>query len=355
MNKSDIEWTDTTWNPVRGCSLVSAGCEHCYAMKQAHRMSHPGGAYEGLTEIGPNGVRWNGKIKLVESELAKPLRMKKPQKIFVNSMSDLFHPDVPFEFIDKVMAVIALCPQHTFIVLTKRPERMAEYFNDNSTVRSTTRGDSLISYWKKFPPKGIAAICLEHYTFPLPNLWLGVSVEDQKTADARIPKLLATPAAVRFVSYEPALGPVDFAEIYSGITRESVLAPECWGDCNCDGLYGFDPGCRYNGGDGALTRKLDWIIMGGESGPGARPMHPDWAQDVRDQCKDAGVPFFFKQWGEWVPMCDAIARGFRPIKSRTPWHYLFDTEPSSPMWCVGKKRAGCLLDGVLHNEFPEVT
>ena len=167
-----IEWTDVTWNPVRGCSLVSAGCANCYAMKTAHRFSGNGKPYEGLTEIGPQGPRWNGKIRLIHDALNEPRRWKAPRRIFVNSMSDLFHEDIPREFIKAVEGVTMDCPQHTFQILTKRPKRMLEFVRECD-----------------FPP----------------NVWLGVSCEDRATYKARVPYLAMTPAAVRFISFEPLL------------------------------------------------------------------------------------------------------------------------------------------------------
>jgi protein gp37 len=198
-DNSWIEWTDATWNCIRGCSLVSGGCKYCYAMKQAHRFSGPGGAYEGLTELGPEGPRWTGKVRTVPQLLELPLHWKKPRRVFVNSMSDLFHEDVPHEFIRDVFSVMIRCEWHTFQVLTKRPKRMQE----------------IVQRWY---PKNRA--------YP-PNVWLGVSVEDQKTADERIPLLLQTPAAVRFVSAEPLIGPIDLTKWLVGETsndggRESI-------------------------------------------------------------------------------------------------------------------------------------
>lgn len=250
MSDTKIEWTNKTWNCVRGCSLVSQGCKRCYAMKQAHRMSGPGGLYEGLTVLNSTGPTWTGKVVCDESKLEDPLHWKKPARIFVNSMSDLFHEDVPFEFIDKVFAVMALCPQHTFQILTKRPARMLEYLVSRSKSAN---------YWKNGVPRGFALDWngISLVRFPLPHVWFGVSVEDRKTWLERGEILKQVPAAVRFISYEPALDSLETVDL-SGI---------------------------------------QWVIVGGESGPGARPMHPDWARCIRDQCIAAGVPFFFKQWG----------------------------------------------------------
>lgn len=243
-----IEWTDATWNPITGCTLVSEGCRHCYAARlAATRMKHhPSRA--GLARLNAAGeAKFTGEVRLNEQWLDQPIRWRKPRRIFVCAHGDLFHEAVPDEWIDRVFAVMALAQQHTFQVLTKRPERARDYL--------TTRANLL-------------RISGE---WPFAHIWLGTSVEDQATADARIPHLLAIPAAVRFLSAEPLLGPLD-------LIRAMDRA-------------GFDPvwSIRQCG--------LDWVIVGGESGRGARPMHPDWARGLRDQCRAAGVAFFLKQMG----------------------------------------------------------
>ena len=267
MATTSIEWTDETWNPIRGCSIVSKGCTNCYAMKQAHRFSGRGGPYEGLTTRTHGGPVWTGKVRLVPELLDAPLRWRKPRRVFVNSMSDLFHGDVPDEFVNKIFAVMALCPQHTFQVLTKRPERMRDY---------ATRARYRSPMWRE-AAVGVAIPGVEYGSaawferqralpsWPLPNVWLGVSVEDQATADERIPLLLETPAAVRFVSAEPLLWPVDLNRDY------------------------------FNGrwfGD-----LLHWVIVGGESGPGARPCNVEWIRSIAEQCKAAAAAVFVKQLG----------------------------------------------------------
>lgn len=310
MAETLIEWADRVWNFLRGCSMVSPGCAHCYAMKQAHRFSGPGMAYEGLTELGPDGPRWTGKIRMVDEKLLEPLSVKRPQKWFVNSMSDLFHEDVPFSFIDKAFAVMALCSQHTFQILTKRPERMREYFKDGPRP--------MWSYWianfllRNGQPntaekigKGfdLQADIQAGPNFPLKNVWLGVSVENQKYADERIPILLQTPAAVRFVSYEPALGQID-------ITRWVRRSESS-----------IDYAQRVGYGRIGEKDPLDWIIVGGESGPGARPFNIQWAKDVIAQCKAAGVACFVKQLGTRI----------RPAGS---WDDFIDQNPIVGAWTV---------------------
>ncbi len=310
-----IEWTDTTWNPVRGCSLVSDGCRNCYAMKQAHRFSGPGKPYEGLTRLGKHGPTWTGNVRFVPEALKQPLRWRKPRRVFVNSMSDLFHEDLTNEEIAAVFGIMARCPQHTFQVLTKRPERLIEWFIyiRSPIVREEIEAVPVILNLPEF----------KITTWPLPNVWLGVSVEDQKTADERIPLLLQTPAAVRFVSAEPLLGPISFSAWVS-----DEPCPACSDELHPCG----EP-------------KIDWLIVGGESGPGARPMHPEWARSIRDQCQDAGVAFHFKQWGEWSPNY-----GGEP---RNALHVLMgDYDNRLKMWRVGKKTAGRDLDGRTWDEFP---
>jgi protein gp37 len=258
---SKISWTDATWNPLRGCTRVSEGCRNCYAERIAARFSErpkdyegafqTQASFEGIAIMTPSGPRWTGKVKLVESVLDAPLHWRKPRKVFVNSMSDLFHESVPDEWIDRVFAVMALCPQHTFQVLTKRPERMNQWCSKQRWVA-----------------EGFSEESEERY---LENVWLGVSVENQATADARIPHLLRTPAALRFVSYEPALGPVD--------------------------LYKYLPTLEIERESGMWRDLIRWVIVGGESGPGARPCDIAWIRTIRDQCKAATTPYFVKQLG----------------------------------------------------------
>ena len=387
-----IEWTHIpgfkgeTWNPVTGCSKVSAGCKHCYAIDHAHRLAgNPNpkiaAAYQGLTTV-HTGAKdgklliyrpsWTGKVRCLPERLELPLRWRKPRAVFVNSMSDLFHEDVRIDFIAEVFNVMAsgllTCRKvdcdhddgedcfvenpHIFMVLTKRHKRMLEILRPggelDQEVAENWPGDSPISSAMEDGEK--------FKTWPLPNMWLGVSVEDQATADERIPLLLETPAAVRFVSYEPALGPVDFREwlhviphfkaklnAYSGRMSE----PES-GWLQSYHIHTREP----------IPSELDWVICGGESGPNARPMHPDWARSVRDQCSAAQVPFFFKQWGEWRPY-----HGIREEPGPCIWpdgKLSPERDPTSfevgdgccPIERVGKKAAGRLLDGREHNEFP---
>lgn len=263
-DRTTIEWTDASWNPITGCTEVSAGCDRCYAKTFAERWRDtPGHYFE-------NGFD----VTLRPAKLELPLRWTRPRRIFVNSMSDLFHDQVPDEYIAKVWAVMASAPRHTFQVLTKRHARMRALLNDTMFRRSVQR---------RIPYTGANPYIAKHYRdWPLPNVWLGVSTEDQPWADIRIPVLLDTPAAVRWISAEPLLGPIDLRRAFAKWTpTNDHLA---W----CKTLRGVELKVRD---------VFHWVVVGGESGRGARPMHPDWARSLRDQCRGAGVAFTFKQTG----------------------------------------------------------
>ncbi|MCP4661021.1 MAG: phage Gp37/Gp68 family protein [bacterium] len=280
MSTSSIEWTDATWNPVTGCTKVSPGCKNCYAERMAKRLKAMG------QERYRNGFEVRGHV----SALEEPLRWRKPRMVFVCSMGDLFHDDVPLEFIERVWGVMARASQHTFQVLTKRPQRMHEYL---AATHDRLHGINDAAGTAIFPTQQHGMV--PGPGWPLPNVWLGTSIENQETADERIPLLLDTPAVVRFVSAEPLLGSLD-------LSRDLELEIQAFGG---NGLKCFP--------------RIDWVICGGESGPGARPMDPDWARSLRDQCLAAEVPFLFKQWGG-----------------------------------TNKKRAGRALDGCTWDGMPEV-
>lgn len=347
---SKIEWTDATWNPVTGCTPVSAGCTNCYAADlAATRLKHLP-AYEGLAQVNSRGQGvFNGTIKLHDSRLLDPLKWRKPRRVFVNSMSDLFHESVPFEFVDKVFAVMALCPQHTFQILTKRPERMAEYFfefdwdadrilESFGDALDTISDPALFDRGFVLRQTALDDYCSDFKRWPLPNVWLGTSVENQDAADERIPHLLRCPAAVRFLSCEPLLGDVKLGLPHSpNVLRKS-------------GEQGFIRGFA----EAVESIRIHWVICGGESGPNARPMHPDWARSLRDQCQAAGVAFFFKQWGEWVPMSELIHHDNVTVRSAlaTQCSVAHNGDVSKEfvegccsMYRIGKARAGRLLDG----------
>jgi len=345
MTKTKIEWADRVWNPVTGCSKVSEGCRNCYAERLAKRFW---------------GEREFTEVQCHEERLGDPMKWKKPARIFVNSMSDLFHHDVPIGFIAGVWSSMLVADHHTFIVLTKRPKRMLD-------VVSKLYGDQFF------------------YTQHLPNVWLGVSAEDQQTADERIPLLLETPAAKRVVSIEPALGPVDIGMSKHWPSRWVRLSWTVRSDLPFikpvaiaePGIYRAES--NRHGALSVMTEnillgikpdefkclpKLDWVIMGGESGPNARAMHPDWAKSVRDQCQAAGVPFFFKQWGEWAlkGAVEAKSHDFGVLTHEGEWFAKttgWNGRSEDPdtheayMVNVGKKNAGRLLDGREWNEVPE--
>lgn len=301
-----IEWTDATWNPIIGCSRVSEGCRHCYAEGIAARFaSGKPSVYSGLAVIANGHPQWTGRIAETK-QLLDPLKWRKSKRVFVNSMSDLFHENVTDEQRDRIFAVMALCPQHTFQVLTKRPERMLAYItelyrSEGRRLQIASRADKIqgggphtprwLSNYCYQPPKGKAP--------PLPNLWLGVS--DEGNQHQRVDQLRAIPAVVRFISAEPLL---------------------------------FDP-------DKVDLRDIHWVICGGESGLGARPMRSAWAQSLRDQCTAAGVPFFFKQWGEHLGEMQDAGSGPEITMNCS----------DDPVW-IGKKRAGAMLDGREWKQFP---
>jgi protein gp37 len=218
-----IEWTETTWNPIRGCRHVSPGCKNCYAARMANRLSGNAKPYEGLVRSGDNGPRWTGAVRLVEEKLNDPYRWRKPRAVFVNSMSDLFYEEIPVEYIQRLFGVMRDTPQHTYQILTKRSERLLDL-------------DPEIE-WPD-------------------NVWMGVSVENNDYL-YRQEHLKQTNARIKWASVEPLIGPLD----------------------------NFCP------------TGLDWIVVGGESGPSARPMEGKWVTDIRDRCLKSRVPFFFKQWG----------------------------------------------------------
>lgn len=336
-----IEWADMTINPIVGCSHCSPGCDNCYAERFAARLEkHPNpkisSKYTGVVD---ERGKWTGVIDFDVSCLVKLPR--KPNRIFVGSMCDLFHDSVMDSHLEQIMGHIGLTcdnAHHTFMLLTKRPERMREFF---------TR-------WK--PCRAIK------------NIWLGVTVCNQAEADEKIPLLLQTPAAMRFVSVEPMLGPVDLSPWdvcdECGHRRNEfdpyneVGSP--WVGSICYNHY-----C-YRSCEGTFTKhSLDWVICGGETGPGARPMHPDWVRGLRDQCVETATPFFFKGWGEWETFYDRDWDD--PDWRRCPHvdddktRYLnltggfgFHGDRVVAVCRVGKRRSGRLLDGREWNEIPEV-
>jgi len=306
LSKTNIGWTAFVWNPTTGCDEIGAGCKFCYA-KTLHNQRH--GAYkQGKLPNLPQYSKPFNEIQLHEDRLLSPLHLKKPSKIFVDSMGDLFHKDVPFNFIYNVFDTIEQCPQHTFQVLTKRPQRALKLMVD-------------YHLWD---------------IFSLKNLWLGVSVSTQKEYDELFPLLIQTPAAVHFVSFEPLLEEIKILDV-SGWKEPHKY----WGE----------------------NLKLDWVICGGETGKNARPMHPDWARSLRDQCKAANIPFFFKQWGKWTPTTEWAKRNSiepEQVRYMMPTGEIYQTGTGQCNTMEGTlihdagRRSGDLLDGVEYNQFPEV-
>lgn len=314
-SKTGIEWTDSTWNPILGCSRVSAGCRNCYAENIAARFrTNKAGketVYSGLTQIVNGHPQWTGKI-VETKQILTPLRWRSPRRIFVNSMSDLFHENVTDEQRDRIFAVMALCPQHAFQVLTKRPERILEYFHAG-------RFDQI-----RIAASFIAGGMQNEWSWPLPNIWLGVSVENQQTADQRRESMrqLAEAGWFTWVSSEPRLGPIDWI------------------------------GWEF----------LRWMVTGGESGKSARPMHPDWPREDLQWCQDHNIPFFFKQWGEWAPYNSLLDGDYthkkficfdgRVLNFGEPNPDGLDMGDWAQIARRGKKAAGHLLYGKAHQEFP---
>lgn len=349
--RSKIEWTTSTWGPVSGCTPISAGCDHCYAARHANRFAG--------TKVWPNGFD----VTLWPDRLDQPLRWRAPRKVFVCSTGDLFHAEVPDDYIARVWAVMASSGAHTFQVLTKRHARMRALLNNPAFW------DDVNSHWldlagtgpgrKQYPPDLSRRF--------LPNVWLGVSVESQYWADRRIPALLDTPAAIRYLSLEPLL---EFVKLSRALRKWTP--PEdhpAW------------DGKRLN-----VREVLHWVIVGGESGPGARPMHPDWARSVRDECLTGEIAFFFKQFGEYlpVPIVDDVefafgraydspgggrrspavrvpAPGSSTLRGaqmrllspgeRTTNTVLLDRDTIAVR--VGKQRAGRVLDGRTWDQYPD--
>lgn len=358
---SKIEWTDATWNPITGCSVLSPGCTHCYAMRLAgtRMQRHPSRA--GLTKPSKAGPVWTGEVRFNQQWLDQPLRWKRPRRIFVCAHGDLFHESVPDAWIDKVFAVMGLARWHTFQVLTKRADRMRAYLSHRDRLGHVFVASTPLPHPRgafvardQWPP------LRESWEWPLPNVWLGVSAEDQQRADERVPHLLATPAAVRFLSAEPLLGQIRLTEIAVPDDHAGKYAGHGY---TFSALERKDDLTLFN-----APAHLDWVIVGGESGPGARLCHPDWKRLLRDQCVATGVAYFDKQWGEWAPVLpDAPGR---PIMVRrgdvamlpdgryaTAGDDLSFPEPfeaqGTIMRCVGKAAAGRLLDGRTWDQFPE--
>lgn len=313
MTKTRIEWATDSWNPIVGCSKCSPACDHCYAEKMAVRLAAMG---QSRYKVVIDGKNWNGRLHFDHTTLDSVMHWKKPRRIFVTSMGDAFHESVPFHWIDQIFDMVRNCPLHTFIILTKRADRMLNY---------------------------LASLEIDRFDVVYPNVWCGVTICNQQEANEKIPLLLQVPAAVRFVSIEPILGKIDLTTIkwvdtsYKG-RGQCVL--------HFDALHNNHPDSPFN------KQKLDWVICGGESGPGARPVQPDWVRSLRDQCKAHDVPFMFKQWGEFAPE-NAILDDGSPLHDsfrRNAVKHICDN--GEYVYRVGKHRTTRTLDGVIHDEYP---
>lgn len=311
MSKSGIEWTEATWNPTVGCSLVSPGCTNCYAMRQARRLeSNPvlkPNPYRGITKASKGGPVWTGVVRLSSRKaVRKPLGWRSPRLIFVNSMSDVFHEKLTKAEIAQIFAVMGLTPRHTYQVLTKRPDVMRGFLTDGATPAAIELAMQTFKPGARLP------------AWPLKNVWCGTSVEDEKRAGERIQTLLAVPAAVRFLSMEPLL---------SEVSLRRHVSRNQW-------------------------KKLHWVICGGESGPGARPMHPDWARKVQMDCETMGIAFFFKQVGSWAWVSDRKASEFLATGGQRT------SQRKSPkdqgIKRGSKKAGGRKLGGKLYEQMPAV-
>lgn len=278
-DESKIEWTEATWNPIRGCSRVSEGCEFCFAERLAARFSKPGEPYHGVAEMTPSGPSWTGQISVIDNRINLPIRWLKPRRIFVNSTSDLFHENLDPNMIHRIFDVMMKADHHVFQVLTKRARNMMEFVQDRVEKQGPISK----------------------------NIWLGISVENQKTADLRTPYLSRTPCAVKFISAEPLLGEIYFSSV---------------------------------GG----SSDIHWIVVGGESGAKARPMNPNWVYTIKDFANKNNIAFFFKQWGEWAQKEDVKDVGaIRRINNGSAPVHIFNDGES--VYRVGKRISGNLLLG----------
>lgn len=346
--QSTIEWTDGTWNIATGCTKVSPACDHCYIDRtMPFRVAHR--KFDGPDTGATTGVL------LHPDRITMPLSKRAGQKWFTSSLTDVFHTDIPDDYLARVFAVMAVTPRHTYQVLTKRPARMASLFTDDDWVREV--GGEIAALLADHPGKADLPAGVGDW-WPLRNVWCGVTAENQQWANIRIPILLETPAARRFVSVEPMLGPVELVSLRTRPSSPVML----------DALRGFE---IAPGGSKRPVRRLDWVIAGGETGPGARPSDPAWFRLMQIQCAATSTPFFFKQWGDWAPAAPgaeyATDKGrFLLVEQNGNTHSGADlmrqfargglpgsTTRPTLMQRVGKKRAGRdLYPGKTFDEFP---
>lgn len=395
MAKTNIEWADLVFNPFRGCLKVSEGCKNCYAITTAHQLNtrfknagneaarKVAAKYEGLTKVLTNGEKnWTGEVQVDYDTMMQPFKWKKGKRIFVNSMSDVFYEKISVADIAILFAVMFLTPQHTYMILTKRPERMNEVLNSEEFTRNVNFvvSNMKIDLLKQKDVKGwlettkeillsneLLPHCKNICSFPFKNIWLGVSVENQATANERIPLLLSTPAHIRFLSMEPLLGEVDLTEFYNeNGYHQNFLTGQWFTKCNHEEVFPVKYGILNE------QNKLDWVIVGGESGSKARPMNPRWVEKIQQDCEKANVPFFFKQWGEWIGLNNK--NKYVPNLAESTFYYetmeedelaVYEVKlnnirrnlhmfPDDEMVLrVGKHKAGRLLNGKEFNEFPK--
>lgn len=352
---SKIEWTNETWNIITGCSIASAGCKNCYAMREAGAgrvKNHP--SRIGLTKEVKGKHVWTGELRFNEDWLLDPYRWRKPRRIFVCAAGDLFHENGRQEWLDLIYGIMALSPQHQFQVLTKRADIMRAYV-EKLQHRAMDIVKALVEHFgeDKFKEKDLQIAALRISQGPLEQIWHGVSAEDQATADERIADLLWTPSAVHWVSYEPALGGINFSAVAPTLPAHKQNG--FW----IDAMRG-----KIIRSDGAVVTdapgRLDWIVAGGESGSGARPTFPGWFYELRDECLEAGVAFNFKQWGNWRPKL--MKDGERmtlpaPDDKKLAFIGPEGNRLNGPgmgklMERVAKKEAGRLLEGRIWDEYP---
>ncbi|MEO0485287.1 MAG: phage Gp37/Gp68 family protein [Pseudomonadota bacterium] len=395
-DNSPIEWTDATWNPITGCTLVDDGCRNCYAAELAatRLKNHP--SRKGLARRNAVGIaKFTGEVRLNERWLLDPLKWSKPRMIFVCAHGDLFHPSVPDEWIYRVFGIMASCPWHTFQVLTKRPDRAQQFLEKAHFGVMGEATDIVCDPCRPLTGKVALSAQPQHdklaqshgkhvlrlHQWPLANVWLGTSISDQISADERVSDLLTANAAVRFVSAEPLLGRIqldrlcEFVDTFEDAgghpdpawplaaqdatwlnALSGKMGAEARGPSG-DRLGSSEVGLEFLGG------KLDWVICGGESGRRARPMHADWARSLRDQCLEAAVAFHFKQWGAWLPedqACPSLLDG-SPVDSIDQWNWSEAEElgalhfwgDHSASIRLAKKHSGRFLDGRTWDQFPE--
>jgi len=397
-DKTAIEYADATWNIVAGCSRCSEGCDHCWAINMTRRLDKPGSPYHGAT-LHPLGGKldWSGKVSLINNRLQQPMRWKKARNIFVSAMGDLFHPAISEEDLDKVFGVMLACDHlegwnHSFFVLTKRVKRVRRYLSTAPAILlkrwarawdEGARGNFAVGDGDVTLTECVESDCSNLWNdggtasrdthtawgypqnlFPLSNLKLGVSVENQKQAELRLPDFLQTPAVAHIASVAPCLSAVDFDSLWLGETCDKdYQAYECGERVLYSALSGtVRCGCTVEGAEPVAWHTLSGVIAEGESGHGARPCHLNWIRSLRDQCESEEIPFFFKQWGAWAP-ADWYSEATHGVRERDGYVHKLDHQPRSlersPQapneWCgivrhKSKKTSGRLLDGREHGE-----